>query len=297
MMRSMDYYHKLLSTAKGIAQRQGYKGARWPKMVGPEGREAANSINPFLIWQQPHPLYYAELSYRQNPTPQTLIYWWDVVRETADFMATFATLDPETGLYDLGPPINDVGEHATIDEAKNPPFEVAYWRFGLRVAQQWRKRMGMAPDTRWAEVLAHLAPLEVVDGRYAGTTGVFGTLPIPAGTDRKILEKSVEHAVKNLRDGSCSWGYPLTAMAAARAGRPDLAVEALLYPSISNSVSSAGYNYWVGLVPIYLPGNGALLSAVAMMAGGWDGAPQRNAPGFPDDGQWVVRSEGLYPLP
>jgi hypothetical protein len=48
---------------------------------------------------------------------------------------------------------------------------------------------------------------------------------------------------------------------------------------------------------VYLPGNGALLSAVAMMAGGWDGAPVGNAPGFPHDGSWVVRSEGLHPLP
>jgi hypothetical protein len=36
------------------------------------------------------------------------------------------------------------------------------------------------------------------------------------------------------------------------------------------------------------------------MAGGWDGAPQGAAgvhPGFPNDGRWVVRSEGLRPLP
>ena len=30
---------------------------------------------------------------------------------------------------------------------------------------------------------------------------------------------------------------------------------------------------------------------------GWDGAPARNAPGFPDDGKWVVRWEGLKPAP
>ncbi|MFA5817221.1 MAG: hypothetical protein WC865_16570 [Bacteroidales bacterium] len=31
----------------------------------------------------------------------------------------------------------------------------------------------------------------------------------------------------------------------------------------------------------------------AMMAAGWDGAPDKNAPGFPDNGQWVVKWEGL----
>ncbi len=32
-----------------------------------------------------------------------------------------------------------------------------------------------------------------------------------------------------------------------------------------------------------------------MMAAGWDGAPVRNAPGFPDDGTGTVRWEGLRP--
>ena len=39
----------------------------------------------------------------------------------------------------------------------------------------------------------------------------------------------------------------------------------------------------------YLPGNGGLLYAVATMAAGWDGAAERPAPGFPEDGSWVVR--------
>jgi hypothetical protein len=46
----------------------------------------------------------------------------------------------------------------------------------------------------------------------------------------------------------------------------------------------------------YFPSNGGLLLAVGLMAAGWDGesAPQ---PGFPKDGRWMVRSEGLRPLP
>jgi hypothetical protein len=34
-----------------------------------------------------------------------------------------------------------------------------------------------------------------------------------------------------------------------------------------------------------------------MMAAGWDGAPKRHAPGFPDDGSWNVRWEGLKTAP
>ena len=48
---------------------------------------------------------------------------------------------------------------------------------------------------------------------------------------------------------------------------------------------------------LYLPGNGALLTDVAMMTAGWDGGPERKAPGFPDDGTWVVKWENLQSLP
>jgi hypothetical protein len=37
--------------------------------------------------------------------------------------------------------------------------------------------------------------------------------------------------------------------------------------------------------------------AVGLMAGGWDSAPRIAAPGFPRDGGWAVRAEGLLPLP
>jgi hypothetical protein len=50
-------------------------------------------------------------------------------------------------------------------------------------------------------------------------------------------------------------------------------------------------------IAVYLPANGAFLAAVAMMVAGWDGAPPGPAPGFPANGQWVIRSEGLKRLP
>jgi hypothetical protein len=45
-------------------------------------------------------------------------------------------------------------------------------------------------------------------------------------------------------------------------------------------------------------GNGGMLYATAMMAAGWDSAPAgKHAPGFPDDGNWVVKWEGLHKAP
>jgi hypothetical protein len=46
----------------------------------------------------------------------------------------------------------------------------------------------------------------------------------------------------------------------------------------------------------YFPSNGGLLTAVAMMAGGWDKSTEE-APGFPKNGRWSVKYEGFNKLP
>ncbi len=48
-----------------------------------------------------------------------------------------------------------------------------------------------------------------------------------------------------------------------------------------------------GIITAYLPGNGGTLIAAGLMAGGWQGAPQRMAPGFPPE--WNVLAEGFTP--
>jgi hypothetical protein len=93
------------------------------------------------------------------------------------------------------------------------------------------------------------------------------------------------------------WDYPMIAMTAARVGKPDLAIDALLIDVPKNTYLNNGHNYQSVDLPIYLPGNGGLLTAVAMMAAGWDGAPDIPTPGFPKDGNWSVKYEGLNPLP
>lgn len=67
----------------------------------------------------------------------------------------------------------------------------------------------------------------------------------------------------------------------------------LLLETAKNRYLPNGHNYQRPNLPCYLPGNGGLLYAVALMAGGWQGAPRTHAPGFPSDGTWTVRHEGL----
>jgi hypothetical protein len=83
------------------------------------------------------------------------------------------------------------------------------------------------------------------------------------------------------------------AMTAARLGEPEKAVDALLMDSPKNQYLEGGQNLGTkGRLPLYLPGNGGLLYAVAMMAAGWNGAT-RSTPGFPVSRGWNVRWEGL----
>ena len=309
--KSLAWYRDILPSARVNAARQGYGGARWPKMVGPDGQDSPSKVAPFLIWQQPHPIYLAELVYRARPDKQTLLKYAQIVRETADFMASYARLDQATGRYVLGPAMIPAQE-CYKNDALNPTYELAYWWWALETAQQWRVRLGLKRDIRWDEVLSKLARPTVKDGVYAAIEnppftktndhpamlGAFGMVPATPLIDRDTMSRTLDSVLKTWEwPSTWGWDYPLVAMTAARLGRPDDAVNALLMDVQKNTWLPNGHNYQDARLPIYLPGNGGLLAAVAMMAAGWDGAPANDAPGFPKNGKWRVRSEGLIPMP
>ena len=112
------------------------------------------------------------------------------------------------------------------------------------------------------------------------------------------MKKTLLHVMKNW-DYKETWGwdYPLMAMTAARLGEPNLAIDALLMNTPKNTWLANGHNYQAPNLPIYLPANGGLLTAAAMMAEGWDGCPDKSAPGFPANGQWIIKYEELKKMP
>ncbi len=314
--KSLGYYDAIRSRAEGTARRQGYRGARWPKMTDPNGAESPSPVGPFLIWQQPHPIFYAELVYRQRPGRATLERFKDVVFDTAEFMASYPTREGGTSRYVLGPPLQCAQEVFPKPSTVNCTFELAYWRWGLETAQAWRTRLGLPRDEAWDTVLNGLAPLPVSDGKYlfAETapdsysnprwrrdhpvvTAAFGMLPGP-GVDRETMRRTFDWIWNNWNwPDTWGWDYPMLAMTAARLGEPERAVDALLLDTPKNVYRTNGHNHQRPGLTIYLPGNGALLYAVALMAAGWDGAPDRPSPGFPADGRWVVRWENLRRSP
>lgn len=304
--KAIDCYRRFAPAARELAAQLGYKGLKWQKSVGPEGRTAPWIGNQVLLWKQPHPIFFAELEYRLRPTRATLDKWADIVRGTAEHMADYPTKDETTGLYSLTPSMPPSEQGITRDTV----FDLAYWRWGLDKAQEWRQRLGLAREAHWDEVRRNLAPLPVVDGLFVHSAewtdtytkrafehpdpiGVLGMLPPVAGVDPETARRTVAKVWTTWDWNRCwGWDFPWMAMAAARTGHPQTAVDALLKDSPKNNYSIEGINGgW------YLPGNGGLLYAIAMMAAGWDGAPERPAPGFPDDGTWVVKWEGLQKAP
>ncbi|MGM1058303.1 hypothetical protein [Saccharothrix sp. Mg75] len=307
LTRSLDWYPRVLDAARATARAQGCGGARWPKQVGPDGRESPSPIGPFLVWQQPHPVHLAELV-RRAGVPDALERYGECVLETAAFMADFAVAT-DAG-HALGPPLVPAQETYYRDRATtaNPAFELAYWAWGLRVAQRWRVLLGLPEEPRWTAVADHLVRPVVRDGRYAavGTPPwtrrddhpsvlyALGVVPDTGLVDHRVLRATLRDVLADWDWGSTwGWDFPAVAMTATRLGEPRTAVDALLMDTPKNHHLPNGHNRQGDLLPAYLPGNGGLLAAVALMAAGWDGSPPR--PGFPAD--WTVRHEGLHPAP
>ena len=314
--KSLGYYGEIAENAWKIASRQGFRGYRWPKMTDPLGNYSPSSIGSFLIWQQPHIIYLAELCYRNKPDVETVRKYAGLVFATADFMASYAWRDREENRYILGPALIPAQERYEPSSTINPPFELAYWYYSLKTAQKWRERLDLERNAAWDSVLMLLSPLAKKDGMYLGAEsapdsytnprliadhpmvlGAFGLLP-----ESPLLEKADMKSTFNYIwdhwnwEETWGWDFPMVAMSATRLGMPDKAVDALFMDVAANTWLPNGHNYQDERLRLYLPGNGGLLTAIAMMCAGYSGCKEKN-PGFPKDGTWVVKWEGLKKLP
>ncbi|CAO2656140.1 Nn.00g049430.m01.CDS01 [Neocucurbitaria sp. VM-36] len=305
--RSIGIYERFLPSSFERAKDQGYEGARIGKMSDPSGRSAPGEINSLLIWQQPHPMYFAEIEYRNFPTDQTLQKWNHILTGVADFMASYAWWNSTTGRYDLGPPMYPVSENTNPNQTVNPTFELAYWRFGLDVAAKWQARQNKSAPEHWAHVRDNLAPFSTKDNAYVtyegipnmwstpeytedhpGLLGIFGWLPPDPRLNMTLFNNTIAkvHETWNF-PFSYGWDFPLLAITEARRGDAERAVQQLL--DVNNAFDEVGMPVGGTRVPTpYFPSAAGLLLAVAMMAGGWDGF---EGPVWPES--WDVESEGF----
>ena len=314
--RTLGWYNIAEPNAKKIAQRQKFDGVRWMKMTDPDAMEAPSKVGSFLIWQQPHFIYMAELIYRAHKNPETIKKYYHLVQKTAEFMYSFATYQKEKDRFVLKG-IIPAQETLRASETVNPPLELSYWHFAMELAQQWRERNGEKRIEEWDNLINKLSPLAYNEDHlylaaetapetykdirftsdHMAVLGAVGMLP----ANKLIREEYMKNTLDWIWDNwnwnkTWGWDYPMTAMSAARLGEPEKAVGALLMEKRTNTYLVNGHNYQDGRLRVYLPGNGGLLTAVAMMCAGWDGSEGKN-PGFPKDGKWKVKWEGLQKMP
>jgi len=308
-------YTEFMPEAISRAESEGRSGARWPKCTGNINQEWPCEPHALLCWQQPHPIWFAEMEYRADPSRTIIEKWRDIVINTADYMADMVFWDKKGKRYVIGPPVIPVSENTGMD-AFNPIFELSYFKYGLRTALMWAERLNMPHNRtkKWKDVLQKLSDLPVGDGCYKthenmedmwvkfnfehpALTGVYGWLP-GDGVDVEIFRKTFYKVLDEWQmDKVWGWDYPMLAMAAVRLGDYSKAIDLLCTTAHKYGFDPHGLaKTW----PFpYFPANGGLLAAVAMMCGGWDGCadafdmPEGYAPGFPHDGSWTVLCEGF----
>lgn len=319
--RSLPWYLGNLDNARAEAARHGVKGAWWPKMVGPEGRNSPSLVSPFIMWQQPHPILLAELIWRSEKDPAVLGRYAELVEATADLLASWPI--EANGRLNLGAPMIPAQENYDPLSTINPTFEVEYFRWALETAQQWRVRQGQPRRADWDQALAKIAPPVMKDGLYLPVESVpdfwetamsdacrkhaaaaqcknrdhpsflmaYGFIP-GARIDPDAMRRTFE-AVERNWDVRQTWGwdFPMMAMTAARLGEPEKAVD-WLFADLKN-------NQWgvTGMTPrVHLDEHADELVPVSAGAGGVemavnpDGAGYRRAAEtyFPSNGSLLM---------
>ncbi|GHV55371.1 hypothetical protein AGMMS49579_18050 [Spirochaetia bacterium] len=302
LKKSLAWYKKILPAARKLAVSQGYKGARWPKMCDPSGYNTPSSIAVLLIWQQTHPIMLAEFCYRAAPNEAFLREYRDIIVETAEFMQSFVHwVSPDRCVVDA--PYIPAQERHDPRIVLNAAYEVEYFRWGLKQADIWLERLGEAP--RFSDTAEKLALPAQKDGVYLAhenCPNTFTELPFYTDhpsmlamygilnsdkVDPAIMAATLDKVLK-VWDMKSLWGwdFPMMAMTACRLGRYDDALNLLLTDSPKNTYLPNGHNKQSGsdALPLYLPGNGGLLIAAAMLAAGYGDSNK----GF------AVQTEGLH---
>ena len=292
LTRSFDWYIDILDEAKKNASRNGYKGARWTKMVSYAGSDCPSKIAPLLVWQQPHIINMLQIVIDNNTSDDFdvkayMSKYWILVKETAVFIADYLVYDPMSDIYNIEAPVIPVQERHLPEDTRNPIFELAYFRYSLLIASKWAYELGFTDEaSQWHNIAMHIAPLPINDDVYIAHSNcpdtftnkaidhplmlqIYGMLDNYGAED--IVDKDIYRntlmRVIDVWDYSTLWGwdFAVIAMAAHKLGLDDIALEQLLINSPKNDYVESGNNRQNSRkdLPLYLPGNGSLLLAAA----------------------------------
>jgi len=209
----------------------------------------------------------------------------------------------------LGPPYIPVQERHDPKTVLNAAFELEYFRWAFKTADDWLLKL--EEKERYGEILKNLSLPTVKDGVYLSHENCPDTFTkLPFYTDHpsmlqmygvldsdkvdiNIMSATLDK-VNEVWDKKTfyGWDFPVMAMTACRLGRYREAVDYLLIDSPKNTYMENGHNRMVGddALPAYMPGNGGLLLAIAMLASGYS---DKKGSSFPDD--FNVKTEDIIP--
>jgi hypothetical protein len=180
---------------------------------------------------------------RTSVTDATLAKYRDIVFQTADFMASYATWDTNTSRYVLGPVLQCAQEIFPKDNTFNPDVRADLLALGIgdgaAMAHAPRPAARARSGTRYC---ADLARPPVADGKYLfaettpdcytnpkwnadhpSVTGALSFVPGP-GVDAETMRNTLDWVWKNWNwPDTWGWDYPMLAMTAARLGEPERA--------------------------------------------------------------------------
>ena len=302
---TMDWFAENVASAEDAAYKQGYLGARWPSVSSNSGVETPSESDVYQICQQASVVYLYELMRRAGY--ETLEPVLEAIKKTGMFMVRVASED-KNGNYNL---VCQPLQKALGKDALNPSYELAAWfsalsmmaniesgNFRYLLVARDLNKPAVSPEGVYLpayNVKKAYESKELTSG-HPSVLGMFGMLPGNAAVDTLTMKKTLDKVIECWDWNSCSASdLAMAAMCATRLGEPEKAIELLLKQSDNSKWLAGGQNSLSGQ-NCYLTGNGALLSAVALMTAGWDKC-ESDAPGFPKDGKWDVKWEKINPLP
>lgn len=154
----VSFRSRTLPAAQANAQANGYRGAMYPWEADERGRETTPHFAVQNARSEIHVTGDVALAQWQYYLATGDSAWlaregYPVIRETADFWVSRATLDSSTGQYHIK---NVVSVSEGLIGVSDDAYTNAVARKNLEVAGQASKRLGEAADPRWEQVAAKL---------------------------------------------------------------------------------------------------------------------------------------------
>ncbi len=225
----LDYRFRHLAAAKAKAKAEGYAGADFPwesassgKEVAPSGFSKGRHVTAGVGWA--HWQYWLATQDRNWLKTRG----WPVLSAIADFWASRAKKNPQTGKWDV---LDVYGPDENKGEADNNTYTNALARYCLLAASDAAKIVGQPANPKWKTVAANIAlPFDKKGGYYLArqndegkatkqADGELVLYPAALPMDRKTAEATFDFNSKRPIKNGPAMTDAMHALIAARLGR------------------------------------------------------------------------------